>query len=67
VDLISEKVLAVFGEPAEPYDIHARPDGGLWATLEPCGDVGLVVEVWKPVFEFRANSQIMMRPATPIT
>ncbi|KAF4671288.1 hypothetical protein FOZ61_003221 [Perkinsus olseni] len=67
VDLISEKVLAVFGEPAEPYDIRARPDGGLWATLEPCGDVGLVVEVWKPVFEFRANSQIMMRPATPIT
>ncbi|KAF4680931.1 hypothetical protein FOZ60_012786 [Perkinsus olseni] len=38
-----------------------------WLDGEPCGDVGLVVEVWKPVFEFRANSQIMMRPATPIT
>ncbi|KAF4701063.1 hypothetical protein FOZ63_032309, partial [Perkinsus olseni] len=27
MDLISEKVLAVFEEPVEPYDLRAQPDG----------------------------------------
>ncbi|KAF4739623.1 hypothetical protein FOZ62_008975, partial [Perkinsus olseni] len=33
VDLITETILAVFQGASEPYDIYARPDGGLWEVV----------------------------------
>ncbi|KAF4716612.1 hypothetical protein FOZ63_029203 [Perkinsus olseni] len=66
VDLITETILAVFQSPSEPYDIYARPDGGLWAVLLTDSNE-VLVEVWKPVLEPRPHKPIMMRRIVPTT
>ncbi|KAF4671290.1 hypothetical protein FOZ61_003223 [Perkinsus olseni] len=66
VDLITETILAVFQSPSEPYDICARPDGGLWAVLLTDSNE-VLVEVWKPVLEPRPHKPIMMRRIVPTT
>ncbi|KAF4718822.1 hypothetical protein FOZ62_018701 [Perkinsus olseni] len=66
VDLITETILAVFLSPSEPYDLYARPDGGLWAILQDIPKE-IVVEVWKPVLEPRPHRPIMLRRIAPTT
>ncbi|KAF4719523.1 hypothetical protein FOZ63_030615 [Perkinsus olseni] len=66
VDLITETILAVFQSSSEPYDLYARPDGGLWAVLL-ADSKELLVEVWKPVLEPRPHKPIMMGRIDPTT
>ncbi|KAF4675233.1 hypothetical protein FOZ60_001074 [Perkinsus olseni] len=66
VDLITETILAVFQSPSEPYDIRARPDGGLWAIVTE-SQKEVFVEVWKPVLEPGPHKPIMMSRIVSIT